>query len=638
MPEQSFRRQFIHRKGYAGFSTDFFRNVATTSSKMAMQLARIKYAPDLRNSLSQARDSIANRPKYEPFVKEMEKRVAQELSSRAPSTGEKIAGSLNKASFIWYLGAASSALLQPLSVFQTGLPVLAAKYGHIGANRELMKMLKVWSQYGYYVTNRDGSRSWVMPSVEYSKNLTPDERRAVGEMIHRDVSNSSYATDALNYKNTKVNKHTSHPIVKFGSDTVDTLVLGGLMHTTERLSREALYLASYRLNRQAGKTHEQAVDEAVLDTHETLGNYGPYNRPRWMKGFLGKTLTQFMMYPVHVTLFLLKNFKEMIVPMDGHTRWEATQKFFGTLANTFILAGAVGLPMFSVVMGLLGWAWKQFNDDERPNDLRNVDFEFWWRKHWLPKQLGETMIGGKKLSDIVERGPINALTGLDIGGRTSLNNLFFRDTKEYKDIRQNAMAMALERAGPSANMILSWAEAVEAFMLGDYKKGVNKALPSGIRNFVNAYNEATEGVKGTKGEKILTKDAFTTGELIGQAVGFRSDLLANTQYVNFKVIGMEQKIKNERDEITAKLDRAFRDRNMKQFQGYLKEMQKFDAKYPMYRIGEHLADILETRAEQRAKSLRGVELTETRAPMFAEPLLQVRKEAAAKEKAGRGEK
>ena len=45
MPEQSFRKQFIHRKGLAGFRTDLLRNVADTSSKMAVQLSRIKYAP-----------------------------------------------------------------------------------------------------------------------------------------------------------------------------------------------------------------------------------------------------------------------------------------------------------------------------------------------------------------------------------------------------------------------------------------------------------------------------------------------------------------------------------------------------------------------------------------------------------------
>jgi len=35
----------------------------------------------------------------------------------------KFVGLLNKASYIFYLSGASSALLQPLSIFQTGMPV-----------------------------------------------------------------------------------------------------------------------------------------------------------------------------------------------------------------------------------------------------------------------------------------------------------------------------------------------------------------------------------------------------------------------------------------------------------------------------------------------------------------------------------
>ena len=74
MPEQSFRNQFVHRKDRTGFSTDLLRNVATTASRTSMQLARLKYSPLLRNSLSAARDAVEGRPNLSPFVIEAEKR------------------------------------------------------------------------------------------------------------------------------------------------------------------------------------------------------------------------------------------------------------------------------------------------------------------------------------------------------------------------------------------------------------------------------------------------------------------------------------------------------------------------------------------------------------------------------------
>jgi hypothetical protein len=633
MPERSFRKQFIHRKGITGFSTDTLRNTATASTKMAIQLARVKYAPLLRNSLSQARDSIKNQPDLEPYVEAMERRVRQELAFDEQSTGEKISGALNKLSFIYYLGAPASALLQPVSVFQTGVPILASKYGPVAAASELTKMLAFWKNTGFYATNADGTKSWVMPTIEHAPGLTDIERRAVRAMMATGVSTSTYSHSIFDHKNTPSGNY-SHPITEFGKDTVNMLVLGGLMHTTERMSREMMFLTSFRLNTKRGKDFNAAVDEAVFDTNEALGNYGQYNRPEFMKGPVGKVLTQFMMYPVYVTLFLGRNFAEMIKPMNGRTRAEAAGKFFGTLGTTSILAGAVGLPMFSTVMGLLGWMWNQFKDDDWPEDIRSMSYELWWREVWLPQQLGEAEIGGKKISEIIKYGLANAVTGLDISGRTSINNLWMRDSKEYATVRENAMAMALEKAGPSANMILSVAEAYEAFMLGDYEKGVKKLAPAGFRNYINAYTYFKEGAKDNKGTQILSEDAFTTGELIGQAVGFRSDLLANTQYVTFKVIGLEQKILNERSRILSSMDREYRKGDVDGYVKYLEERKEFNKKFPSYAIDvDDIIRSLEGKQKQRATSWRGITLTEKNAPLFGEALVSSR--AAAEEKESR---
>ena len=633
MPEQSFRKQFIHRKGYAGFRTDLLRNVADTTTKMATQLARIKYAPLLRNSLSQARDSIKNRPMYEPYVATFERRVSDELSAGKPSLAESIAAATNKFSFIFYLGGISSAVLQPLSLFQTGIPVLT-KYGVGKAYAEMGNMLKVWNEFGVMKKNADGTFSWAPPSIE-NVTRSEDERRAIKDMMGRDLTTSTYARDALDYKATPTDSISS-PTVQFGKDTVSALVLGGLMHSTERLSREAMFLAAYRLNRKAGRDHETSVDNAVYDTNEALGNYGQYNRPDFMKGAPGRVLTQFMMYPVYMTFFLGRNFVEMVKPMNGRTRFEAAKKFFGTMGHTWVLGGAVGLWGFSTVMGLLGAMWNSLKDDEWPEDVKSMSYELWWRTVWLKEQLGGTQVAGYDLADVIERGPVNAITGVDISSRTSLNNMWLRDTKETATTRESALALAVEKAGPTANMILSQLDAYDAFMQGDYKKGVLKAAPAGFRNWINAARYYEEGAKDNKGAEILSRDAFTTGELIFQAVGFRSDLLANTQYVTFKVIGLEQKILNERTKIMNQIDRAFREKDFDAYTDYYGDMQKFNNKYPTYQITtDNLVDSLERKQEQRGKSFRGITLTEKNVGPFAETLLPSRIAADKREEKNR---
>ncbi len=647
MPEQSFRKQFIHREGIAGASTDFLRDVATTTAKMATQLARIKYSPLLRNSLSQARDSIVNRPNQEPFVAEMEARVKDALKfANDDSVAQTIAKWLNKAAYIYYLGGASTALIQPLSIFQQGMPVLS-KYGVVAANKEMLRMLKVWQHFGVYVTNPDGSKSWVAPSIEHGMGLSPNEVWAVKQMTSRDVASSTFAGSVFDYKETPTGNHSA-PIVQFGKDTVNMLVLGGLMHSTERMSREVMFLSSFRLNMlQPGmkllpikERMEKAVDAAVHDTNEALGNYGDYNRPLWMKSATGKVLTQFMFYSLHVTLFLLKNFKEMIKPMDGHTRGEAAKKFFGTLGATYILAGVVGLPMFSTIMGILGWAWDELREDDWPEDIKSLSFELWFRTVYLKEQLGSTKIGGVSLATIVERGPVNAFSGIDFSSRTSLNNLWLRESKEEKTLKDTAIAFAIDHIGPSPNMLLAGAEAWEAFSRGDLEKGVRKMAPAGFRNVITANKLWTEGAKDSKGVQILSKDAFSTGLLIAQAVGFRSDLLANTQYVTFKVIGIEQKILNERQVILDNMNREYKDKNFKKFTDIVsKEVVKWNMRFPTYSIED--ADInasLDAKSKQRAESFRGVTLNNQNAGLFIKALAPSRKAAAEAEKAGREKK
>ena len=635
MPEQSFRRQFISRKNITGFSVDLLRNFSTTGVKMATQLAKIKYAPLLRNSLSAAQDSIVGREDLQPFISEMQARVTNQLSPEKRTGLDKVGDFLNRSAFLWYLSGASSALLQPLGVFQTGAPILMSRYGQINGSRELLKMLRVWNQYGVFRKNPDGSVSFVPPSIANAKDMTNDEKRAIREMLGRDVSQSTYASAMFGYKSTPTEDISgAWNMTKRGA----AMVTGGLMHTTERLSREMIYLASYRLNRAKFKkakvpdneAHEQAVNQAVIDTNEALGNYGQYNRPLIMQKGLGKVALQFTMYPLHVTLFLMRNFKRMLPLLNKESKWEATKIFFGTLGTTMVLAGAAGLPMFSVVMGLLGWMWR---DEDKPQEYKDMDYETWWRTVWLPEVLGDMSIAGIPLTEVADRGLVNYVTGLDVASRTSLNDLWLRDTKETKTARESAVALAMEKAGPSAAMILSLADAYEAFGNGDYQKGIEKMSPALIRNFIVAHKYATEGARDTKGADLILQGGFTTGELLGQSIGFRPDILSHPQQVAFKLNSARQRIEIERTKLLNNATREYfngqRTGNFDKYIKQLEKIEKFSTKYPEFGIDEdQLSSSIDKREEQMAttEEWSGMPVDEKFAPIGAEPALNATKE------------
>jgi predicted Fe-Mo cluster-binding NifX family protein len=454
MPEQSFRRQFTHRKGRAGFSTDLQRNIATTASKQSIQLARLKYAPQLRRSLSAARDSIVEREELSPFVQEAEKRIDMALSGDHGSLSESVAGIANKASYFWYLSSAASALIQPSSVFISGLPVLAGNYNDAtGAATELAKMTTLVNQYSVFRTNVDGTTSITAPSISNSKSIPEDERKAVSEMTARGVSESTYASLVWGYKSMSTEQFEG---VAGKGKRLANLMVGALMHNTERLSREAVYLAAYRLGKKQGLSYDDAVQKAVDSTNEALGNYDITNRPRFMQQGIGKIAFQFKTYPLQMSLLMLTNFKKMIPFLNKEGKKEAATKFFGMAGTSFLLAGAANMALFSPIMGLMGWAWGQLGlDDDWPEELKDLDFETWFRTVFLPEKLGDVEIGGVPVSDIVDRGPLNAITGYDIGSRIGLNDLWGRDSKETKTSRESAIAFMLDHfGGPTASLCL----------------------------------------------------------------------------------------------------------------------------------------------------------------------------------------
>ena len=84
------------------------------------------------------------------------------------------------------------------------------------------------------------------------------------------------------------------------------------------------------------------------------------------------------------------------------------------------------------------------------------------------------------------------------------------------------------------------------------------------------------------------------------------------------------------------LDREFSRGNNKEMVEVIKDINKFNNKFPSYEISEeNITDSLEKRAEQRGSSFKGVVLTEKNVPVFIGALSESRKELAEREQKGK---
>jgi hypothetical protein len=639
MPEQSFRRQFIHRKGRIGFSVDLTQNIASVAAKQGIQLARLEFSPKIRVALSAAKDSIAEREELSPFVDETERRANAALAGQEGGLTDAIAGMANKLSFFYYMTGISSALVQPFSLLISGVPVLGANHNNMAkAIKEVSKMLTLVNQYGVVRSNPDGTTSYVAPSLANAKGLKPDERRAVADMVELGVEQSTYSSLVFGYKAVTTDQFDSIP--GKGARAANILV-GGLLHNVERLTREAVYLASYRMGRDRGLTHEEAVRHAVGDVNEALGNYDVANRPLWMQKGLGKVLFQFKMYPLQMALLLGTNFKRILAPLDAEGRSVAVKKFFGVLSMSALVAGVPGMAFFSSVVGMLGWMWGQMSDDDDwPKELREMDLETYLRTVLIPEYLGDMTIGSVPISDIVDRGVFNALTGWDIASRTQLNDMWGRDSKETKTARDSAIAFMVDNMGPTASMGLSLADAYQAYAEGDYQKMFERMSPAAIRNWIMTNKMMDEGIKTSAGSLLVAKEHIKVGELVGRALGFNPDINAVTQVNNFKLNGVEQKILNKRNLILTRLNVQYKkgtDEGDEVFNKIIEdEVSKFNRQYPSYAITEDtVVKSIEGKLERREGAVAGVTLTEKNVSLVGEAAdkLAERLEKRAKEMA-----
>lgn len=657
LPDQTFRKKFISREGITGFTTDLLQNFSDSASTMSVQLSRIKYGRKIRGSLLSARKSIENRPNLLPYTEEMGTRVALELptnydESKVAQYMDAAANFGTRAAFLYFLSGVSSALLQPISVVQFGIPLLGARHGYGATIAEFTKLLKVWNAYGITRKNSDGSTSYVMPTIRNSGAiyLDPVEKRAMDHMIGRNIGQITLAGELMARKNAPTEKVVDTKLrvakgVWWGAT-------GALMQTAERLAQEAVFLTSFRLSRRnakdkfrksqawkdaTDKTQAMAdfekqkfqswIDQAVIDTHESLGNMTSENRPPVMRNPAGKLALQFNMFPLHNYIMLGKNGLKMIGLMPAKDRAEATKTLFGQLGMTTLLAGAVGTPGVYMMIGFISGMWRD-NREKLPADLREMDFQTWFRQKFLPEQLGN------EWARLVDRGVLNYATGADFSSRLSLSNMWFREGKETKTEREGLAQWLTDHMGATVSQMLTYADALHAFRQGDYRTGIEKISPAFIRNWMFMQKQATQGAKDSKGAMLVPKDDITTGELMWRAVGFNSDKLADIQTTNFKVIGMQQKIDNQRNDLLQRLDLHFRNKDVKAFRDTMAEVQKFNTKYPWESTaieGDDIANALEKRAEQRGMSWRGVTVNEKNAPYAIEALATSRKNAKPKE-------
>ena len=669
---QDMRRRFVHRKGVAGFSPDVLRNFVTSQHTSANQLARLEYSETIRNYIAAAYAEIEGNPdaaRLEVAIDEIAARALDETKpGKQDSPLDKFASAGNKVVFYWLLSAPKSAIIQFTQLPIVGLPVLSAEFGvdaSIIASR-YMATLAV-NKFGTSEFDADGvlKTRFSEPSMSKSSYVldNPDKElsRALQEAHayanDREFFMQSYAADltSRSQQSFKTRQGLPDRVVK----GVASFMSGGFHHM-ERINREIMFMSAFELAyadaKSRGLTGKKAQQEAQERAYRLslngLFNYSNYNKPRIMKSTpAGRLATQFMTFPMQMTSYLTRNFFNMLnFYKTSEERKQAATQFFGTMGMTFMFAGAVGLPGYTLFWSTIEAIREMarpdgedddpwYDEDENNNPLGYRDLDLWFRETFLPKYFGADSSLAKALglseeqAAVLQRGmelgPISALTGFDFAGSTSLNGLWFRDDVK-KDNYEEALTNWLYNTatGPFGSLGRNAARGAEDLEKGNYKRAMEAFLPAMFRNPVKALRLYEEGYKTRQGAPVRPQEYYTKTKIAGQILGFGDTEVSETLASNFLALQLKNDLEMQKTELLDDLNRAVMNYEVslsdEAYSAIMKISDKID-KHNLRNPGVFISSdtiekSLEGKAERRGAAFDGLNMSKGLEPYIG-PLL-----------------
>ena len=511
-----------------------------------------------------------------------------------------------------------------------GVPVLASRYGNVKTAKVMGSYTKVWNHTTFVKDVPGKGLTYTPLSVGFSKHVqsNPVLAAAFSDAAERGVTEITRTYDLLGMAQTPSEKYTGR-FGKISRGMVD--FMGSMFHHSERLNREIMYMTAFELAYDKavedglaegvdGEAYNRAVDEAVKNTYDSMFNYTKFNRPRIMRPAAARVALQFRMFPQQVTAYFVRNFvsgskafydaaKNIKNPEERDAALSALREhstqFFGSLMMTGVFAGVTGLPLYSVIVGTIQGLLAALRDDDEFVPFEERDLDFWFRYVWLPEVFGDQM------ANVIARGPVSAVTGVDVAGSTSLNNLWFRDSGDAATMVEGYRNIVASMMGPAGALAENFMKAIEDWNDGHLNEAIEKVTPAAFKGAATAVRWSEEGVLSkTQKATLIDKDEVTRSMLFWKSLGFNPDQLSVQQDVNFKATSQWNKALKERADIMGDIKVDSMNGNEKRLEKDIERFVNFAIQNPDFDMDvDMVVEAIENAEEARAEAFNGVVVT-----------------------------
>ena len=577
LPDLSWAKHGIHRKGTAGFSQDARRAFAQNVFHGASYLAKLRYGDQLQDQLGEmqrrvdqgAGDAGFDSVKGQQVVDEMVKRhdAAMNPKTNALSTA------LTSVGFMFHLGLSpASAMVNLTQTALVAYPVMGARWGFRKSGAALLK----------------ASQEAVRGKNDITGSLSPDEKAAYDEAVRSGVIDVTMAHDLAGIAQGE-DRNVSHklrPVMNAAS---------WMFHHAEKFNRQVTFMAAYRLARETGTSQQQAYQDAVQATYDGHFDYSANNRPRIMQGNVARVLLLFKQYGQNMVYTLVRNAQQALAAAKPEDRAAARKALAGLLTTHAMAAGVLGLPM---VTTLLAAASMLGGDDDEPWDAQVA----------MQNMLADAF--GQKPAEVLSHG-LSRLTPWDISGRVGLDRLILPDVQEGLEgqrLGDAAMAAAL---GPVAAIVTNALKGVQEMSEGRYQRGLESMVPSVLRGPLKAWRYETEGVKDKTG--IVVQDEVDAAALWGQAAGFSPSSVRNAYEGKSAIVGQDRALQARRSALVEQFAMAAMAKDEEGKSEAREAIQRFNEKNPGRRIQPmQLAQSVRMREKRIREAEDGVYLPKKR--------------------------
>lgn len=546
MPDLSLRKSRIHRKGTAGYNSDAFRAFGHHMFHGSHQLARLKHAMDLGESLDFA--ELQAKSSTDPVraglvVEEMRRRHEFTLNPK----GAPWAQTISTAAFVYYLAMSPAAALVNLS--QTtivGTSILAAYQGGGNgfgvASKQLTRALADFTM----------GKGW----AAQSDRLSADDKAALEEAYRRSTIDASQAHDLAGVSETGIEYNDLR--TKWMSR------ISFFFHHGERMNREVTFLAAYRMARAKGLEHMPAIEKAADLTWKAHFDYANSSRPRLMQNDAAKVLLTFRNFSVNLLYRLVRDTAQSLHGASKEERTEARTQLAGITAMMALHAGVRGVWGYALAMTLIGLFLPDGSDDA---------------EDWLKDAVVETL--GTTLGGIVLNGVPGHLAGVDLTSRVGMPELWFRSPDRQLEGEDLYHYWLSELLGAGVGMVETGFRGVSMILDGNVYRGIETLMPKFSRDLMRASRFAQDGAQTLKGDELLPD--MDVGQILGQALGFTPAQLAERYDQNSHLKNAEMRITDERSTLMGRYSAALR-KGERPDEGVIRAIMVFNAGNPDYPI------------------------------------------------------